>query len=684
MTSSIYTPPVLFVFLAIFNGLTAAQICSQTAGNFTANGTYAGNRARLFSSFSSNLSSTYGFFMNTTVGHGADKIYGSALCRADSTRETCNKCVNTGIKQLTDRCPNQIEAINWAWESSFPCIVRYSNSSFIGKLELSPRPPILFNTGEFASGELERFESVWENHTTTLIAMASAGTKIKYASGDANLKSFEKIYATVQCTPDLSRSDCDYCLAQIVTAFNSCCIKNKGGYSHNPNCIFRWDMYPFYNSFTDFAPPPANPPATLLSPPPANTTDSGNGRISSRTVLLIAVPLAVAFSAAVAVVVIFRRMKQRSYFRSRLVAEERSNSSRRAECMQFNLAAIRIATNNFSDLNKLGEGGFGPVYKGVLSDGEVIAVKRLSKNSKQGEIEFKNEVICVARLQHRNLVRLLGFCVQGIERLLIYEFLPKSSLDHLVFDANKRGMLDWETRRSIIAGIARGLLYLHEDSQLRIVHRDLKASNVLLDEKMNPKISDFGMAKLFESEDQTRDTTSRIVGTYGYMAPEYAIHGRFSTKSDVYSFGVLLLEIITGETIRRFRGGADEQDLVNYAWSMWNKGTALELIDPTMPVAGSTSDVTRCIHIALLCVQENAGNRPTMASVLLMLSSSSLVLSRPARPAYALHSTTHQYSSSSWSSSSHTSHSASSKSSGHDGDKKSSRNQVSISEFEPR
>ncbi|CAH9103950.1 unnamed protein product [Cuscuta europaea] len=371
---------------------------------------------------------------------------------------------------------------------------------------------------------------------------------------------------------------------------------------------------------------------------------------------------------ALVAIVIFRQRKQKSGV---LVSEENEYSGG-AECLQFNLATIRAATNNFSDHYKLGEGGFGPVYKGVLSNGEVIAVKRLSKNSNQGELEFKNEVNCVARLQHRNLVRLLGFCLEGTERLLIYEFLPNSSLDHMIFDANKRRRIGWETRHNIIVGITRGLIYLHEDSQLRIVHRDLKASNILLDDNMNPKISDFGMARLLESDDQTRDVTHRIVGTYGYMAPEYVIHGQFSSKSDVYSFGVLLLEIITGERIKSFSGGEDEQSLVDYAWSMWNKMTPLVLIDSAMPSFSTfTSDIIRCIHIALLCVQENVGSRPTMASVVLMLSSRSVITSRPSRPAYILHSMTQQHaSSSSSSSSSHV--------------ERSSRNEVSISELEPR
>ncbi|KAJ4975940.1 hypothetical protein NE237_001046 [Protea cynaroides] len=183
-----------------------------------------------------------------------------------------------------------------------------------------------------------------------------------------------------------------------------------------------------------------------------------------------------------------------------------------ADSLLFNFDTIRIATDDFSDKNKLGEGGFGAVYKGKLLDGRLVAVKRLSRHSKQGEIEFKNEVLLVAKLQHRNLVRLIGFCLKEEERLLIYEFVSNKSLDHFIFDPIQRSQLDWEERYRIIDGIARGLLYLHEDSRLKIIHRDLKAANVLLDDEMNPKIADFGLARLFVV-DQTQEKTSRIVGT---------------------------------------------------------------------------------------------------------------------------------------------------------------------------
>ncbi|KAH9651146.1 G-type lectin S-receptor-like serine/threonine-protein kinase [Citrus sinensis] len=254
--------------------------------------------------------------------------------------------------------------------------------------------------------------------------------------------------------------------------------------------------------------------------------------------------------------------------RTELGYNDRGNRKEEMELPIFDWKSIANATDNFSEENKLGEGGFGPVYKGMLIDGQEIAVKRLSKSSGQGVEEFKNEVLLIAKLQHRNLVKLL--------------------------DGTRRKLLDWSKRCQIIGGIARGLLYLHQDSRLRIIHRDLKASNVLLDNEMNPKISDFGMARAF-GVDQTEANTNRVVGTYGYMPPEYAIDGLFSVKSDVFSFGVL-------------------------AWRLWTEDRPVELIDKSLEDTYSLSEALRCIQVGLLCVQQRPEDRPNMASVVLMLS----------------------------------------------------------------
>ncbi|CAO2146812.1 unnamed protein product [Urochloa humidicola] len=224
---------------------------------------------------------------------------------------------------------------------------------------------------------------------------------------------------------------------------------------------------------------------------------------------------------------------------------------RSSEFMVYDFLQVLEATNNFSEENKLGQGGFGPVYKGRFHNGLEIAVKRLASHSGQGFREFKNEIELIAKLQHTNLVRLLGCCSQGDERLLIYEYMPNKSLDFYIFDDTRRALLDWNKRLAIIEGISQGILYLHKHSRLRVIHRDLKASNILLDHNMNPKISDFGLAKIFSLTD-TEGNTKRIVGTYGYMAPEYASEGLFSIKSDVFSFGVLILEIISGKKTSSF------------------------------------------------------------------------------------------------------------------------------------
>ncbi|KAL6205901.1 hypothetical protein ACLB2K_023153 [Fragaria x ananassa] len=285
---------------------------------------------------------------------------------------------------------------------------------------------------------------------------------------------------------------------------------------------------------------------------------------------------------------------------------------------RFTLRQIKAATNDFDPANKIGEGGFGPVHKGLLSDGTIIAVKQLSAKSKQGNREFVNEIGMISALQHPHLVKLYGCCIEGNQLLLVYEYMENNSLARALFGPEEsRLKLDWPTRHNICVGIGRGLAFLHEESRLKIVHRDIKATNVLLDKNLFPKISDFGLAKLDE-EDNTHIST-RIAGTYGYMAPEYAMRGYLTDKADVYSFGIVVLEIVSGRNNTTYRTKEECFYLLDWALVLKEKGNLLELVDPRLGSDFNKEEMMITINVALLCTNVIAADRPAMSSVVSML-----------------------------------------------------------------
>ncbi|CAJ2659533.1 unnamed protein product [Trifolium pratense] len=355
----------------------------------------------------------------------------------------------------------------------------------------------------------------------------------------------------------------------------------------------------------------------LISAISVKSADSAHRSMSAGTVVGIVV------AAAIIIILLFVILWWKGYFgkKNSLARELKSLD---LQTGVFTLRQIKAATNNFDISNKIGEGGFGPVYKGCLPNGTLIAVKQLSSKSKQGNREFLTEISMISALQHPYLVKLYGCCVEGDQLLLIYEYLENNSLARALFGPEEHQIkLDWSRRKKICVGIAKGLAFLHEESRLKVVHRDIKATNVLLDTKLDPKISDFGLAKLDE-EDNTHIST-RIAGTYGYMAPEYAMHGYLTDKADVYSFGVVALEIVSGKSNTLYRSKEEAFYLLDWAHLLKERGDIMELVDRRLGSDFRKKEVTVMINVALLCTNATSNLRPSMSSVVSMLEGRTVV-----------------------------------------------------------
>ncbi|KAL2331150.1 hypothetical protein Fmac_018731 [Flemingia macrophylla] len=280
---------------------------------------------------------------------------------------------------------------------------------------------------------------------------------------------------------------------------------------------------------------------------------------------------------------------------------------------------LRNATEDFSPVNKIGEGGFGSVYKGRLKDGKVAAIKVLSAESRQGVKEFLTEINVISEIEHENLVKLYGCCVENNNRILVYNYLENNSLSQTLLGGGHSSIyFDWRTRCKICVGVARGLAYLHEEVRPPIVHRDIKASNILLDKDLTPKISDFGLAKLIPAN--MTHVSTRVAGTIGYLAPEYAIGGKLTRKADIYSFGVLLVEIVSGRSNTNSRLPIEEQFLLERTWELYERKELVGLVDMSLNGEFDAEQACKFLKIGLLCTQESPKLRPSMSSVVKMLT----------------------------------------------------------------
>ncbi|XP_047077873.1 cysteine-rich receptor-like protein kinase 44 [Lolium rigidum] len=551
-----------------------------------------------------------------------------ALCRGDANASSCAACVRVAFRAAGQSCPNATGVT--MYEDG--CVLRYANHQFLDFLSTWQVGELSIKTGwalrsipavavaQFSAAATAILTAVSDRALAAASSSSNSTTNARkyFATGEVDFD--PRIYVLAQCVPVLTPAQCSGCLGELLVQIKLQ-LGTKPPYvtSRVEWCDLRYSVRPFYQgqAMLQLEPPSATPETTRAEKKKTSVAGISVGVVCSLVVLI----------SALAGFVFIR-------FRRRIKSTKHDNPFKkisRTQCVIFDLTALEEATENFSQRNKLGEGGFGAVYKGILQDGQEIAVKKLVGTAGHGLHQLQNEVLLLAELQHKNLVRLQGYYSNRDHTLLVYEFIKNGSLDNFLSDTREGHTLVWEQQYNIILGIAKGILYLHEDSSMRIIHRDLKPNNILMDEDMEPKIADFGLARLL-GEGHTHTKTSGAAGTPGYMAPEYVYHQRVSPKIDVFSYGVLLLQIVT----RRRECWSDDSNTVNLiteVWNHWKKGTISHMMDQTLN-EDTRDQQLRCVHVGLMCVQADPADRPEISTVIFMLTRDNMELQAPEEPAF--------------------------------------------------
>ncbi|KAL3347393.1 hypothetical protein AABB24_021196 [Solanum stoloniferum] len=540
------------------------------------------------------------------TGTGPDATYGISQCYGDLSLLDCALCFSEA-RTLFPQC----FPYNGARLYLDGCFMRAENYSFYDQY-LGPEDRRVCRNRTTKG-------SLFQQNARAAVqqAVGNAPSNNGYARSQVSFPrdSNDTAYVLADCWKTLSANSCAACLRNASASMLGCLPWSEGRALYT-GCFMRYSDTNFLNAIS------------------TSGGSSSRGKVVV-TIIVVSSVIVLGVGAFIGIGV----------WKKKLIQKKRKGANDAEKLVKilhdinlnFKYSTLDKATGSFDEANKLGQGGFGTVYKGVLADGREIAVKRLFFNNKHRVADFYNEVNIVSSIDHKNLTRLLGCSCSGPESLLVYEFLPNQSLDHFIFDPIKGKALNWEKRFEIIIGTAEGLVYLHENTKTRIIHRDIKASNILLDSRLRAKIADFGLARSFQ-EDKSHISTV-LAGTLGYMAPEYLAHGQLTEKADVYSFGVLLLEIVTGRQNNKSKNDEDTVSLISDVWKHFQHGIVEELFDLNLMLHNChtinvQNEVARVLHVGLLCTQEIPTLRPFMSKALKMLVKKDEELPPPTKPPF--------------------------------------------------
>ncbi|XP_024963695.1 cysteine-rich receptor-like protein kinase 2 [Cynara cardunculus var. scolymus] len=569
--------------------------------NTTNTRSFFNNLNQTFTEVRRQLSTDDTFFATGEQARSSEPVYVMAQCRRYMTTADCLACYDYATLAI-----RACAAADGARAVLDGCFLRYETTDFYDE---ATQPGNVGLCGNRTATRPTRFQTAVDGLLSNL-TIATPRIKDLFAASSSNISgSNRSVYAIAQCVPTLAHNGCKDCLRVAYSNIRNCLPSIVDARALDTGCFMRYSNTPFFT----------NNETTIITP----FLREGS---SKKGAIIGGVVGGVGLLSTIVLVAILMW-----YCRSKRKTTPRGNSHGPNDQLQdpvkYSYSDLRKATKNFCDDHKLGEGGFGGVYKGTINNGNVVAVKKLLVSS--AKADFEREVRVISNVHHRNLIRLLGCCSEGPELLLVLEYMENGSLVKFLY-GERKGTLTWKQRCNIIFGIAKGLAYLHEQYHVTIIHRDINPSNILLDDDFQPKIADFGLAKLLP-EDQTHIST-RFAGTLGYTAPEYAIHGQLSEKADTYSFGIVVLEIISGKRCTDVLDmSPPDQYLLEHALNVYENHMPLQLIDETLdPNEYTEQEVKKMIEIALTCTQSPA-ERPTMSEVLVLLNDRSREQKPPSR-----------------------------------------------------